>query len=80
MKLFTNDEIRAIERYTIEQEGISLAELIERVAEGVTDEICARWRSITDSGLRYTCSTSEATNCLPIVRHNGTDFWQNIRR
>ncbi len=45
MKLFTNDEIRAIERYTIEQEGVSLAELIERVAEGVTDEICARWRS-----------------------------------
>ena len=45
MKLFTNDEIRAIERYTIEQEGVSLAELIERVAEGVTDEVCARWRS-----------------------------------
>lgn len=45
MKLFTNDEIRAIERYTVEQEGVSLAELIERVAEGVTDEICARWRS-----------------------------------
>lgn len=45
MKLFTNEEIRAIERYTIEQEGVSLAELIERVAEGVTDEICSRWRS-----------------------------------
>lgn len=45
MKLFTNEEIRAIERYTIEEEGVSLAELIERVAEGVTDEICARWRS-----------------------------------
>ncbi len=45
MKLFTNEEIRAIERYTIENEGISAQELIERVAEGVSDEISSRWRS-----------------------------------
>ncbi len=44
MKLFTNEQIRAIDRYTIETEGIAPAELIERVAEGVTDEITARWR------------------------------------
>ena len=45
MKLFTNEEIRAIDRYTIENEGVTSLELIERVAEGVTDEICSRWRS-----------------------------------
>lgn len=44
MKLFTTEEIRAIDRYTIEQEGVSSLELIERVAEGVTDEIASRWR------------------------------------
>lgn len=45
MKLFTNDEIRAIQRYTIENDGVSSLELTERVGEGVADEICALWRS-----------------------------------
>jgi len=45
MKLFTTDEIRAIDRLTIEQEGVTPIELIERVAEGVSDEISTRWRS-----------------------------------
>lgn len=45
MKIFTNNEIRQIDRYTIEKEGISSMELIERVAEAVTAEITARWRS-----------------------------------
>ena len=45
MKLFTTDEIRAIERYTIETDGVSAMELIERVAEGVADEIASRWRA-----------------------------------
>lgn len=45
MKLFTTEEIRAIDRYTIEQEGVPSLELIERVAEGVADEISSRWRS-----------------------------------
>lgn len=44
MKLFTNEQIRAIDRYTIETEGVAPAELIERVAEGIVDEITARWR------------------------------------
>lgn len=44
MKLFTNEEIRAIDRFTIENEGVTSLDLIERVAEGVTDEICTRWR------------------------------------
>ena len=37
MKLFTNEQIRAIDRYTIETEGVAPAELIERVAEGIVD-------------------------------------------
>ncbi len=44
MKLFTNEQIRAIERYTIETEGVPAGEIIEKVAEGVADEIAARWR------------------------------------
>lgn len=44
MKIFTNDEIRQIDKYTIEKEGISSMELITRVAEEVTNEIITRWR------------------------------------
>lgn len=44
MKLFTTEEIRAIHRYTIENEGVSSLDLIERVGEGVADEIAVRWR------------------------------------
>lgn len=44
MKLFTTEEIRAIDRATIDGEGISSLELIERVGEGVASEIATRWR------------------------------------
>lgn len=44
MKIFTTKEIREIERYTIEKEGVTAMELIERVAEAVSAEIVARWR------------------------------------
>lgn len=40
MKIFTNDDIRAIDRMTIEL-GTSSAELIARVADGVADEVAA---------------------------------------
>lgn len=42
MKIFTNDDIRAIDRLTIER-GTSSAELISRVADGVTDEIVSHF-------------------------------------
>lgn len=45
MKIFTNDEIRQIDRYTIENEGVSPMELIERVAEASVAEIAVRWRA-----------------------------------
>lgn len=43
MKIFTNQDIRAIDRRTIETEGISAKELIDRVAQGVCNEIVSRW-------------------------------------
>lgn len=44
MKLFTTEQIRNIDRYTIEHENVNEVDLIERVAEGVTYEIESRWR------------------------------------
>ena len=35
MKIFTTEQIREIDRVTIEKEGVSSLQLIERVAEGV---------------------------------------------
>lgn len=43
MKIFTNTEIRQIDRYTIENEGIQPLELVQRVAQCVADEIMSRW-------------------------------------
>ena len=45
MKIFTTDQIREIDLKTIENEGITSLQLIERVAESVTCEIISRWRS-----------------------------------
>ncbi|MDE7452303.1 MAG: bifunctional ADP-dependent NAD(P)H-hydrate dehydratase/NAD(P)H-hydrate epimerase, partial [Paramuribaculum sp.] len=43
MKIFNTEEIRAIDRRTMEIEGITSLELIDRVAHGVASEIVARW-------------------------------------
>lgn len=43
MKIFTNDEIREIDRYTIETEGVPSLELIERVASGIASDIIENW-------------------------------------
>lgn len=43
MKIFTTDNIRAIDRATIEDEGISSMELIHRAAEGIASEIMRRF-------------------------------------
>lgn len=44
MKLFTTQQINDIAKYTVEHDGVSVLELVNRVAEGVTYEIEARWR------------------------------------
>lgn len=45
MKLFTNDNIRAIERQTLQQEAITAMSLIEKVGEAAASEIAQRFRS-----------------------------------
>ncbi len=54
MKIFTTEQIREIDRVTIEKEGVSSLQLIERVAEGVTAEVisrlCANMRIVCRSG------------------------------
>lgn len=47
MKIFSTENIRKIDRVTIEEEGVSSQELIRRVAEGVTSEIVGRWSPST---------------------------------
>jgi len=44
MKIFSNDNIRRIGDMTIEREGISMLDLMERAASAITFEIMARWR------------------------------------
>ncbi len=44
MKLFTTEDLRNIDRKTIEIDGVTSRELIGRVAEGVAREITSRWR------------------------------------
>lgn len=44
MKIFTTKEIREIDKYTIEQDGIDGLTLMERAATAVTCEITARFR------------------------------------
>lgn len=43
MKIFTTEEIREIDKYTIEVEGISSLDLIEKVGEGIVAEVTSRW-------------------------------------
>ena len=47
MKIFSTENIRKIDRVTIEEEGVSSQELIRRVAEAVTSEIVAHWSPST---------------------------------
>ncbi|MCH4156660.1 MAG: NAD(P)H-hydrate dehydratase [Muribaculaceae bacterium] len=44
MKIFTTDEIRKIDDYTIEHEEVTVTELIDRAASAVACEIISRWR------------------------------------
>lgn len=45
MKIFNNNTLRAIDKATIENDGVSSLELIERAAEAISLEIMARWRT-----------------------------------
>lgn len=45
MKIFTNSQIRSIERTVMDKEGVTTIELVERAASAVTWEIMSRWRA-----------------------------------
>ena len=47
MKIFSTENIRKIDRITIDEEGVGSQELIRRVAEGVVGEIVGRWSPAT---------------------------------
>ena len=44
MKIFTTKEIREIDSYTIENEGVDGLELMDRAATGVVLEVMSRFR------------------------------------
>ena len=44
MKIFTNQQIRGIEQYTVEHDNVTTNDLIERAATAITCEIMSRWR------------------------------------
>jgi len=39
MKIFTNEQLQQIVRYSVDEEGLMLSEMIQRMAEGVTSEV-----------------------------------------
>lgn len=43
MKIFSTESVRAIDQYTISQEGVGSVDLIRRVADGVVAEIMKVW-------------------------------------
>ncbi len=45
MKIFSNNQIRSIVQATLERDGISYSDLIERAATGIAREISDRWGS-----------------------------------
>ncbi len=45
MKIFTNQQIRSIEQYTVEHDNVSTNDLIERAATAIACEIMSRWRA-----------------------------------
>ncbi|MBE6317603.1 MAG: NAD(P)H-hydrate dehydratase [Bacteroidales bacterium] len=44
MKIFNNDIIKAIDKATMEKDGVTSLELVERAAEAISCEIISRWR------------------------------------
>lgn len=67
MKIFTTEAIRNIDRYTIEDEGVSSMELIHRVAEGVASEVMARW-SVTTPTLVFAGPGNNGADALIVAK------------
>lgn len=67
MKIFTNDDIRSIDRLTIESENVSAHDLVERVADGVMSELSLRWRP-TRPTLVFAGSGNNGADALAVAR------------
>ncbi|MCM1028425.1 MAG: NAD(P)H-hydrate dehydratase [Pseudoflavonifractor sp.] len=77
MKIFTNDDIKAIDRLTIER-GVSATDLIERVAEGVTDEIVARYPASRPTAIFAGPGNNGADALAVAARLAGQGFFPDI--
>lgn len=67
MKIFTNENIRHIDRVTIESDGVSAHDLVERVADGVMSELAQRWRT-TRPTLVFAGSGNNGADALAVAR------------
>ena len=67
MKIFTNENIQLIDRITIEKEGVSAHDLVERVADGVMSELAQRWRP-TRSTLVFAGPGNNGADALAVSR------------
>ncbi|MDE7025887.1 MAG: NAD(P)H-hydrate dehydratase [Paramuribaculum sp.] len=67
MKIFTNENIQLIDRITIEKEGVSALDLVERVADGVMSELVLRWRT-TRTTLVFAGPGNNGADALAVSR------------
>lgn len=70
MKIFTGEEIRNIDKYTIENDGVTSMQLIERMAEAATAEITTRWRQ-SKQVVVFAGSGNNGADALAIARRLG---------
>ena len=45
MKILSNNDIKEIERYTIDNDGVTSVQLVERAARAIADEVAGYCRS-----------------------------------
>ena len=67
MKIFATKDIKDIDAATVEQEGISSYDLMERASRALTKEIEARW---TDKDTRFVVFAGSGEICTS-RSHNG---------
>ncbi len=68
MKIFTTKELRDIDKYTIEKDGVTSIELIERVAEAISCEIVSRWTP-RKPVIIYAGPGNNGADALAVARH-----------
>ena len=73
MKIFTNAQRKAIVQYTIEHDGVTELDLVERAGDGIAREIMSRWqpqqRTIVFAG--WGNNGADALSATRILMRNG---------